>query len=255
MEIGRHLSRLFHILKTPQGIVGALIFLFKPIRELIAWIGDIQTLAELWPQLDTFIMGGWGMLISVMIGASIIAHALFKTERKQSKDVAAESGEAKIEPKSLPDDPAARLRLIAFWQRCGKNMLTALASYCSDIASQFSASGADAKIVGALLNKYVFGKKTQDLVKRLEKIDQMTLEQQQIAISDVWDHYKELCRWIYILTERRPTVTQTNRYYRRWKSKDNLFASELGSILATGQFPIIEDRIGSVATSEELGVP
>lgn len=181
--------------------------------------------------------------VAVLILVALFIHSYVTEEKRRT-----------ILPVTEDDNPEARRRLAAFWRTCARDMLAALNSYFSTIRNQYRKGDGGDQLVGMLLVKYVFDRYPR-LTARLDQIDDMTLEEQQSAISDVYDYYVEICGLVGSLTKRYPTNRDSNPDYHRWKRRDAAFTQNLSSILSDGRFPIIQARIGSVSTSDELGAP
>ena len=64
---------------SPIGLVGYVVGLQSLFIRLIRWLGDMDFIASYWRPIGTFLDTGWGTLASVVVGAIIVAIAIFRS--------------------------------------------------------------------------------------------------------------------------------------------------------------------------------
>lgn len=78
------LGRLWRAIKHPFGIVGLIIALWKPAYLVLDGLGNAQFVADHRQVLGDFLSSGWGTASSVVVGAFIVAFAVYRVSRQSN---------------------------------------------------------------------------------------------------------------------------------------------------------------------------
>ena len=146
--------------------------------------------------------------------------------------------------KATIGNKAAKRKLVAFWIASAREALFTLQVYFDMVRKQF-AEDRDGyhQLTNRLLKNYV-SQPTHRLINRVDKIEEMSFEEQQLALREVWIQYKRIHEQIAEITATGHGNYEESEEFVSWQKNDGHFRSNLSSLLSSGRFPILQAQVG-----------